>query len=181
MTAPFNPNRRAIIVSGLGLGVLLSGCTGQNARADFQRRPHRREQKERIKDLVVREAANLGVSISLALAVAHAESDFNPNAESHKGARGVMQIMPSTARGEYAVHADELWNPRTNIRIGLHYLARLIERYDGRVDYALSFYNGGSRVGPPTRPRIIPATRPYVRKVTRLRDRYRRALMRGEV
>ena len=76
---------------------------------------------------------------------------------------------------------DQLWNPRVNVRLGLHFLKRLIERYDGQVEYALSYYNGGSAVGPPSRPRIIPATRPYVQKVIRLQGRYRRKLSRGEI
>lgn len=176
------PTRRQFsvaAVSGLILG--LGGCAPHMANAHFSRRQNRQADKDWIKSLVVREAANIGVSISLALAVAHVESNFDPNAQSNKGARGVMQIMPATARGEYAVSANALWNPRTNIRLGLHYLNRLIERYDGQVDFALSFYNGGSRVGPPSRPRIIPATRSYVRKVKRLRAHYRRALVRGEV
>jgi len=131
--------------------------------------------------LVVREAIDLGIPISLALAVAHAESNFDPWAESTKGARGVMQIMPATARGEYGIDADTLWDPGINVRLGLHFLGRLIERYGGRVDWALSHYNGGSAVGHFAPPRIIPATRPYVRKVNRLRAHYRRALARGEI
>ena len=119
--------------------------------------------------------------VALALAVAHAESGFDARARSHKGARGVMQIMPATARGEYGVHPDTLWNPRVNIRLGLHFLGRLIERYDGRIDLALSYYNGGSAVGRPGRARVIPATRSYVRKVQRLRSHYSRQLRRGQV
>ena len=92
-----------------------------------------------------------------------------------------MQIMPATARGEYGVHPDRLWDPRINIRLGLHFLGRLIKRYNGRTDLALSYYNGGSAVGRPGRARIIPATRSYVRKVQRLQRHYRKQISRGQV
>tara|TARA_B100000686_G_scaffold354142_1_gene462875 strand:+ start:878 stop:1423 length:546 start_codon:yes stop_codon:yes gene_type:complete len=136
-----------------------------------------------IKQMVIQEADKIGISKSLALAVAHAESNFNPLAESHKGARGVMQIMPATSQGEYLIHPDRLWDPRINIIIGLHYLRRLLIRYRGRPDLALSFYNGGSAVDRygRGRPRVISYTRAYVMKVTRLRFKYERRLRSGKL
>tara|TARA_Y100001936_G_scaffold246262_1_gene289873 strand:+ start:36011 stop:36547 length:537 start_codon:yes stop_codon:yes gene_type:complete len=136
-----------------------------------------------VKKLVAQEAVRMNMPVSLALAVAHAESNFDPRAQSHKGARGVMQIMPATARGEYGIQPNELWNPRINVRLGLHFLRRLIDRYDGRVDLALSYYNGGSAVDRygRNRPRVIPYTRRYVAKVQRLRRYYRRQLLSGSV
>ena len=132
-----------------------------------------------VKELVAREAVNMGVPVSLALAVAHAESNFDPKAESHKGARGVMQIMPATAEGEYGIRADRLWAPRLNVRLGLHFLGRLVKRYRGRVDLALSYYNGGSRVGVWPNARVIPATARYVTKVQKLQRHYRTRLAQG--
>ena len=136
-------------------------------------------ERQVIEDMVRREARDLGVSVPLALAVARAESNFNPNAESHKGARGVMQVMPATSLGEYGIHPDLLWDPRVNIRLGLHFLGRLIRRYRGRVDLALSYYNGGSAVGEWSKARVIPVTASYVRKVLELRRRYRVRLWSG--
>ena len=132
-----------------------------------------------VKELVAREAVNMGVPVSLALAVAHAESNFDPKAESHKGARGVMQIMPATAEGEYGIRADRLWDPRLNVRLGLHFLGRLVKRYRGRVDLALSYYNGGSRVGVWPNARVIPATARYLTKVQKLQRHYRTRLAQG--
>jgi soluble lytic murein transglycosylase-like protein len=137
--------------------------------------------RNEVKDLVIQEAERLRVPVSLALAVAHAESNFNPNARSSKGARGVMQIMPLTAQAEYGIAPRLLWHPRLNIRLGLHFLKRLIRRYDGRVDLALSHYNGGSAVGTPPNARVIPATARYVAKVRRLRRHYRDRLLNGQV
>ncbi|MEH6496179.1 MAG: lytic transglycosylase domain-containing protein [Pseudomonas marincola] len=152
----------------LGLIVALTGCSTTTSAGKTDR--------SHIQRLVAREAVNLGIPVPLALAVAHAESNFNPQALSHKGARGVMQIMPATARGEYGIEKDMLWNPRVNIRIGLHFLGRLIDRYKGRTDLALSYYNGGSRVGTLPSARVIPATRKYVKRVQRLRRKYSRTI-----
>ena len=138
-----------------------------------------RYDRAQVMEIVLREAVNSDFSLSLALAVAHVESNFNHRALSSKGARGVMQIMPATARGEYGVSAERLWDPRTNVSIGLHFLSRLIEGYDGRTDIALSHYNGGSAVRRGSRLRVIPATRKYVRKVNRYRTLYRSKILQG--
>jgi soluble lytic murein transglycosylase-like protein len=139
------------------------------------------EKRAAVINLIRQEARNMGISVPLALAVAHTESYFNPRAESHKGARGVMQIMPATSRSEYGIHPDLLWDARINIRLGLHFLRRLLDRYQGRVDLALSYYNGGSRVGTLPNARVIPATRKYVRKVLRLKREYRAKMYAGEL
>ncbi|MFA5122877.1 transglycosylase SLT domain-containing protein [Zavarzinia sp.] len=107
------------------------------------------------------ETRTSNVSYALARAVAKVESGFRSNALSPAGARGIMQIMPATARGELGLDPDTLWDARVNIRAGVRYLGSLIDRY-GSVDIALSHYNGGSAVGPPGRAKVIPATQPYV-------------------
>ena len=114
--------------------------------------------------------------VALALAVADAESNFDVNAESHKGARGIMQIMPATAVGEYGIPPDYLWDPRINIRLGLHFLKRLVNLYEGRTDLALSYYNGGSAVGNLPNANVMPSTYSYVRKVRRLERVYLKRL-----
>lgn len=179
-TAPavFRPTTLRFVPGLLFALVLLVGCA---APVTAYNQPPGPMSKGAIKRMVAHEAHNMGIPASLALAVAHAESSFNARARSPVGARGVMQIMPATARGEYGVHPDQLWDPRINIRLGLHFLGRLITRYNGRTDLALSYYNGGSAVGRPGRARIIPATRKYVRKVQRLQNHYRQQLRRGQV
>ena len=87
-----------------------------------------------------------------------------------------MQIMPLTAKSEYGIGPELLWNPRINTRLGIHFLRRLLVRYKGRVDLALSYYNGGSAVGRLPDARVIPATRKYVRKVQKYRADYMRSL-----
>lgn len=156
----------------LCLAVLALASCSSDAAAD--RSLGRNASNKEIKALVVRQAMDLGVSVSLALAVAHAESNFDASAKSSKGARGVMQIMPATALGEYGISPDLLWNPRINVRLGLHFLKRLLKRYRGRVDLALSYYNGGSAVGDLPNARVIPATYGYVAKVRKLQRYYDR-------
>jgi len=158
-----------------GVVLVLNGCSNGALAGRANKRGYDRSE---IKALVANEAANLRVSVSLALAVAHAESYFDARAESSAGARGVMQIMPATALGEYGIEPDLLWDPRINVRLGLHFLGRLIRRYRGRVDLALSYYNGGSAVGRLPNARVIPATYKYVTRVQMLEKRYRRQLAR---
>jgi len=135
--------------------------------------PHSARQIQR---LIVEEADLTSVPPSLALALAKVESDFRSDARSRVGARGVMQIMPRTARDEYGVDPDELWDPRLNVQIGIHFLEGLIERYGGRWDLALSHYNGGSlqRTGAAARPHGY--TRRYVAQVLDLEKRYAREM-----
>lgn len=131
--------------------------------------------RDAVRRMVIEEASRHStVPPSLALAVAEAESDFVADAESVAGARGVMQIMPATGRGVFGVEPNALWDPRLNIRLGVRFLGDLIERYDGRWDLALSYYNGGSAVGSGRTARVIPATRRYVEKVLRAERRWAR-------
>ena len=130
--------------------------------------------RKEIKRIVVEEALQTNIPPSLALAVAKVESNFNAKAESSAGARGVMQIMPRTGRDLYGVKAEELWDARLNVKLGIDYLESLIERYGGRWDLALSHYNGGSKVGSPPNARVIPATRKYVKSVLGWQRKYER-------
>ncbi len=104
---------------------------------------------------------------ALIAAVIRAESGFDPSAISRKGARGLMQLMPSTAR-RMGVRRD--FDPRENIQGGTAYLAELAGRYgENAVELILAAYNAGERAVeefggvPPYR-----ETRAYVKKVTAL-------------
>jgi len=125
-----------------------------------------------VRHLVVEEAKNTSVPPSLAMAVAKIESNFQPQALSPAGARGVMQIMPATAMGEYGIGAEELWDARLNVQLGIDFLGRLISRYGGRWDLALSHYNGGSVMRTRSNLEPLPETRKYVEMVLKWQKRY---------
>lgn len=93
---------------------------------------------------IVREARRTRVPPALALAVATVESRLHPEAESPKGARGVMQILPSTATSVFDLEPEALWDVRTNVQVGIRFLDALLARY-GAIEPALAHYVGGSR------------------------------------
>ncbi|BDX06372.1 lytic transglycosylase domain-containing protein [Planctobacterium marinum] len=129
--------------------------------------------KGAVKDMVVDEAMRQGFDPALALALAKTESDFDNMAVSHAGAIGVMQIMPATAEREFGVSRHRLYDPKLNISLGIQFLKHLIDVYDGRIDIALSHYNGGSAVRRKDGSlQVIPATRDYVFKVQKQRREY---------
>lgn len=82
-------------------------------------------------------------------AVIFTESRFNPRATSGVGARGLMQLMPSTAKGLASGVGDKnyspnkLYIPEYNIKYGSYYLRGLMKQYKGNKDYVLMHYNGG--------------------------------------
>lgn len=113
---------------------------------------------------MVRDAAHkYALPRSLVRAVARAESALDPAAVSPKGAMGVMQLMPGTAR-ELGVR--NAFDPGENIDGGARLLRRLLEKYEGRVAEALAAYNAGA--GAVARHKGVPPykeTRGYIRKV----------------
>jgi soluble lytic murein transglycosylase-like protein len=91
-------------------------------------------------DLIEHHSAAQGVRPALVRAVIQAESAYNPNARSVKGAMGLMQLMPATA-AEYGVANP--YDPQDNIRGGVAYLRSLLRRYDDKEELALAAYNAG--------------------------------------
>lgn len=94
------------------------------------------------RDEVVEAAKEHKVDPALVHAVILAESNYNPNAVSHKGAIGLMQIMPDTGR-RFGIKEKDLKVPQKNIRTGVQYLAELIEMFDGDLKLAIAAYNAG--------------------------------------
>ena len=130
--------------------------------------------KKDIQQIIISESQKSKyVTPTLALAVAEIESGFRADPISSKGAIGVMQIMPLTAKSVFNVPRFQLFDPIINIQLGVRFLDQLIAQYHGRIDLALSHYNGGSKVGKWPDSRIIPATRPYVKKVLAAAHRHK--------
>jgi len=122
-------------------------------------------------DRLIRQYADKhDVDFALVKAIMQAESSFNPYAVSHKGARGLMQIMPETA-DQYGV--KDLYNPRENIRAAVQHLKYLFERFDHRPVLVIAAYNAGETAV--RKHRGIPPfeeTENYVRKVLKYKRQY---------
>jgi len=93
-------------------------------------------------DFIFSVAKRRNVNPSLVAAIVRAESAFDPSAVSVKGARGLMQIMPSTGK-QLGVMANDLFDAEINIEAGVGYLGQLIERYSGDLPLILAAYNAG--------------------------------------
>lgn len=119
---------------------------------------------DRFEALVQEYSGRQGLRPDLVRAVIQVESAFNPYARSPKGAMGLMQLMPATAR-ELGVR--NAFDPAENIRGGTTYLRHLLDRYDGNEELALAAYNAGfdavDRYGRQVPP--YTETQNYVRKV----------------
>ncbi|MDD2734717.1 MAG: lytic transglycosylase domain-containing protein [Desulfuromonadaceae bacterium] len=115
--------------------------------------------------IISRAAQKYGVDAGLIKAVIKAESDFNPEAVSHAGARGLMQLMPATAR---SLGVTDSFDPEQNVMGGTRFLRDLLHRYDGNVDSALAAYNWGPG-NIDKRPELLPReTRDYLARVKQL-------------
>jgi len=111
-------------------------------------------------------AARHNVDPNLVRSVVKVESNFNPNAVSRKGAMGLMQLMPSTAR---SLNVSNPFDPQQNVDAGVRHLRKLLDSYGGNVPLSLAAYNAGS--GAVARSAGVPhfrETQNYVRRITSL-------------
>jgi soluble lytic murein transglycosylase-like protein len=114
---------------------------------------------------ILQAAQTYQVDATLIRAIIMAESSYNPRAVSHRGAQGLMQLMPTTAKW---LGIEDSFDPAMNIDGGVRYFKKLLDRFDGDVKLALAAYNAGSRYvrkygGVPP----FKATRIYIKKVLR--------------
>jgi len=124
-------------------------------------------------DLIRRHATFYGLEEALVKAVIKVESDYQPQTVSSKGAQGLMQLIPETAR---LLEVHNPFDPSENIRGGSAYLRQMLDLFNENLELALAAYNSGpttvKRYGgvPP-----YDETRNYIRKVKKYLDYYRQA------
>jgi soluble lytic murein transglycosylase-like protein len=121
---------------------------------------------EEIDASIVMAAARHNVDPNLVRAVVKVESNFNSNAVSRKGAMGLMQLMPSTAK---SLNVKNPFDPEQNVDAGVRHLKQLLENYGGDVNLTLAAYNAGS--GAVARSAGVPRfaeTQNYVKRITNL-------------
>jgi len=127
--------------------------------------------KPEFSDMIRRHSSSYRLEEALVKAVIKAESDYNPRAVSRKGAIGMMQLLPSTARD---MSVRDPLNPEDNIRGGSRYLRLMLDQFDNNIELALAAYNAGPNAvkkhgGIPP----YEETKTYVKRVKRYLEHYR--------
>jgi soluble lytic murein transglycosylase-like protein len=113
--------------------------------------------------IISAKAKKYKVESSLVYAVIKVESNWNPEAISRKGAKGLMQLMPSTAKD---MNVKNIFDPEENIDGGIRYLRYLLDKFNGDVTLTLAAYNSGpTKVKKCNRIPPIKETRQYVKRV----------------
>lgn len=134
--------------------------------SSHQMKPYQRPSnlpREEAFDDIIREASEAyDVPFGFVKAVILTESNFNPNALSHAGAMGLMQLMPRTAA---SLNVTDAFDPRQNIFGGTKFLRILIDRYHGDINLILAAYNAGDAAVARYDGIPYPQTRGYVAKV----------------
>jgi len=139
----------------------------QNSVSDqFQNTGVRAFTQQEIDAAIDQSARQHDVDPTLVRAVIKVESNFNPNAVSPKGAMGLMQLMPQTAR---ELNVSNPFDPQQNVDAGVRHLKHLMENYGGDVKLTLAAYNAGAgavarSAGVPN----FPETRNYVNRISNL-------------
>jgi soluble lytic murein transglycosylase-like protein len=122
--------------------------------------------EQEIEAAIEQAAARHNVDPNLVRSVIKVESNFNPNAVSRKGAMGLMQLMPATAR---SLNVSNPFDPEQNVDAGVRHLRKLLDSFGGDVRLSLAAYNAGA--GAVARSAGVPRfaeTRNYVRRITDL-------------
>lgn len=120
--------------------------------------------------LIMSAARHFDVDAALVSAVIKAESDFQPRTVSHKGARGLMQLMPATAKRFGVTNS---FDPEANIYGGVRYLRWLLKTFEGNADLAVAAYNAGE--GNVWKYNGVPPFRETVNYINRIARHIRRA------
>src|SRR5688572_16449586 len=127
--------------------------------------------KSKYDEIIIEAAKHFDVDAALVSAVIKAESDYDPRTVSHKGARGLMQLMPATARRFGVTNS---FDPKQNIHAGTRYLRWLLKTFDGNADLAVAAYNAGE--GNVWKYNGVPPFRETVNYINRIAKHIRKAI-----
>ena len=153
-------------------GTKLITNSGSSAKqSNLQWLATRHDRRTKFDPIIERYSAKYGVDPVLVRAVIQVESDFNPACVSHKGARGLMQLMPATAKRFGVTNS---FDPRENIHGGTRYLRWLLKKFDGNADLAVAAYNAGE--GNVWKYEGVPPFRETVNYINRIAKHIRRAI-----
>ncbi len=171
--------QKLIVAAAACTAILMSGIGGANARDDDRRsfsaplKVVKRDagfpsapsfSQSPYTQIISKYAKAYGVPVDLAHAVVRVESNFNPRARGSAGEIGLMQIKPATARMMgYSGSSKGLYDPETNIRYGMKYLATAHELGDGKTCSTILKYNAGHAAK-----RMNPVSKRYCGKVLAL-------------
>jgi soluble lytic murein transglycosylase-like protein len=122
-------------------------------------------------EIIIEAASKFDVDAALVSAVIKAESDYNPRIVSNKGARGLMQLMPATAKRFGVTNS---FDPRENIHGGTKYLRWLLNKFEGNADLAVAAYNAGE--GNVWKYDGVPPFRETVNYINRIAKHIRKAI-----
>lgn len=162
-----------------GLEVIVAGAAGEHPANEIVPSPSPAAAQQdvdtpRFAEIIAEAGRKWNVRPELIRAVIAVESKFNPQAVSKRGARGLMQLMPQTAK-RFA--AGNLFDPRANVLAGAQYLRALLDLFDDNIELAVAAYNAGEQSVIKAGYRIPsnPETKAYVPAVM---ARYRRLIAR---
>lgn len=125
---------------GLGWDLQVTGGKAAAASLPKPTRPSQVGVSKSYQDLIDKYAKKYGLDPDLVAAVIKQESQFNPYAVSPQGAKGLMQLMPETAR---EMGCQDPFDPEQNIEAGCKYLSKLLSEFNGNLELALAAYNAG--------------------------------------
>lgn len=139
-----------------------------HSRVDYK---NKEKNRQRFAEAIATTARRHGLPGGLIHAVVSIESAYDPNAVSRKGAVGLMQLMPETARRFGVTNRRD---PRANLSAGTRYLKQLLRRFDHDLELALASYNAGENAVEKYGNKIPPfkETQSYVRKVIKIYNEY---------
>ena len=172
--------RYQLLARGNQFGALYLGAS-RDGRSQLVARLVEHPQLRKYESMLRAASGEFAVELALLKAVAAAESGFDPDAVSPKGAVGLMQVMPATA-ARYGVAGDgkrsietKLRDPQTNIRLGARYLADLHRLYPKQPHLVLASYNAGEGAVRQYKDTVppYPETRGYVELVSELQRAFR--------